>query len=36
MMANNNLLGGFSPPTPLKNMSWSVSWDYDIPNCMET
>ena len=26
MMANNNLIGGFSPPTPLKNDGVNVSW----------
>jgi len=32
MMVNNNLLGVFSPPTPLKNDGVKVSWVDEIPN----
>ena len=32
MMINNNLVGGFEQPTPLKNDGVKVSWDDDIPN----
>ena len=32
MKANNNLVGGFNLPTPLKNDGLKVSWGYDIPN----
>ena len=28
MMVNDNLVGGFSPPTPLKNDGLKVSWDF--------
>ena len=31
MMVNNNLLGVFSPPTPLKNDGVKVSWVDEIP-----
>ena len=34
MMVNNNLVGGFNLPTPLKNDGVKVSWDDDIPNWM--
>ena len=34
-MVNNNLLGDFSPPTPLKNDGVKVSWVDEIPNWME-
>ena len=34
MMINNNLVGGFEQPTPLKNDGVKVSWDDDIPNMM--
>ena len=34
MKANNNLVGGFNLPTPLKNDGLKVSWGYDIPNMM--
>ena len=27
-----HLVGGFSPPTPLKNDGVKVNWDHDIPN----
>ena len=30
---NHQLVGGFSPPTPLKNDGRIVTWDDDIPNC---
>ena len=33
-MVNNNLLGGI--PTYPSEKYELVSWDYDIPNCMET
>ena len=33
MKANNNLVGGFNLPTPLKNDGLKVSWDdFSIPN----
>ena len=35
MKANNNLVGGFNLPTPLKNDGLKVSWDdFSIPNMM--
>ena len=33
-MVNDNLVGGW--PTPLKNDGVKVSWEYELPNWMES